>query len=149
MKTNMKENNFDQEYVYMMINDDFDNKFKFGFSKNPYERKRQLSKTNLARPMELFYVWEVSNMIKAEAIIHHNYASVRDTRNREFFYIDKDLYDNYGNFQTSPDVKRVCLEAHVEEITDILEASPIEIYSKLWGHEYIRQYLMNKRRRNA
>lgn len=74
-------------YIYIFLNETNPNEIKIGLSIDPIRRVKQLHTSGTALPMRFKYVWEVSNMKKAEEAAHEIMRGHRVNPRREIFHL--------------------------------------------------------------
>lgn len=104
------------EFVYVFRDQLNLNLIKVGFSNNPIRRRSELHTTATARPHEIYYVWQVDNMKKAETAVHGFLEEHRVNPKREYFELflfqEPDI-----NFRCV-DTMNVCLDKLIELIEE-------------------------------
>lgn len=77
------------EIIYILINEAMPNLIKVGYTKNSLEeRLKQLDRTNLPLPFEVYYACEVENASEDEKWLHSIFSDKRVRAGREFFKMD-------------------------------------------------------------
>ncbi len=77
------------EIIYILTNEAMPNFIKIGYTKNSLEeRLKQLDRTNLPLPFEVYYACEVENAREDEKWLHSIFSDKRVRDGREFFKMD-------------------------------------------------------------
>lgn len=79
-----------QGYVYAFSNPSMPGKVKMGFSDDPRARRKQLYTTGVPDPFDVCCVVKVSDMRKAENLVHLIHYKSRHNEQREFFDLRTD-----------------------------------------------------------
>lgn len=80
------------QIVYILTNEAMPGYIKIGFTTNTVEeRLRQLDRTGMPLPFEVYYSAEVNDARKEEEWLHSIFADRRVRDNREFFKINPEL----------------------------------------------------------
>lgn len=80
------------QIIYILTNESMPGFIKIGFTTNPVEERiRQLDKTGVPLPFEVYYHAEVSDARKEEGWLHSIFADRRVRDNREFFKMNPEL----------------------------------------------------------
>ena len=79
-----------QGYVYAFSNPSMPGKVKMGFSDDPRARRKQLYTTGVPDPFDICCVVKVSDMRKAENLVHLIHYKSRHNEQREFFDLRTD-----------------------------------------------------------
>lgn len=80
------------QIVYILTNEAMPGFIKIGFTTNPIEeRLRQLDRTGVPLPFEVYYAAEVQDARKEEEWLHSIFADRRVRDNREFFKMNPEL----------------------------------------------------------
>ena len=79
-----------QGYVYAFSNPSMPGKVKMGFSDDPRARRKQLYTTGVPDPFDVCCVVKVSDMRKAENLVHLIHYKSRTNEQREFFDLRTD-----------------------------------------------------------
>lgn len=79
-----------QGYVYAFTNPSMPGKVKMGFSDDPRARRKQLYTTGVPDPFDVCCVVKVSDMRKAENLVHLIHHNSRHNEQREFFDLRTD-----------------------------------------------------------
>lgn len=123
-------------YVYILRDHLNNNLIKVGLTKNPINRRRQLYNTSTALPMDLYYLWRVDDMRKAERIAHIRLDSHRVNSRREFFEIAP--LPNFNDFErTNYDMSCIYLDALIQLIEDDFDYCEV-IYQRITSIDQIQ-----------
>ncbi len=78
-----------KEIIYILTNESMPGYIKIGFTNNSLEeRLKQLDRTGVPLPFEIYYACEVENSREDERWLHSIFSDKRVRENREFFKID-------------------------------------------------------------
>jgi hypothetical protein len=104
-------------YLYVFRDMLNSNIIKVGFSKNPFNRIKQLYNTSTAIPLGIRQIWWVGNMRRAERIAHYRLEYHRINPRREFFEIAP--RQDFNEFERMDyDITSTCLDVLIELIED-------------------------------
>ena len=102
-------------FLYVFRDTLNNNLIKVGFSKNPFNRIKQLYNTSTATPLGITQIWWVGNMRQAEQIAHCRLEDHRINPRREFFEIaPRRDFDEFERMDY--DVTSTCLDVLIELI---------------------------------
>lgn len=123
-------------YVYILRDHLNNNLIKVGLTKNPINRRKQLYNTSTALPMDLYYLWRVDDMRKAERIAHIRLNRHRVNSRREFFEISP--LPHFNDFErTNYDMSCIYLDALIELIEDDFDYWEV-IYQRITSIDQIQ-----------
>lgn len=116
-------------YVYVFRDvGEHSNEIKVGYSIHPKDRVRQLHSSGTIWPMQVYWLWEVSNMRLAEKAAHAALEAHRINPRREFFEIAPSPHFNLEERHNSETTDAILWEL----IGDITEAMSILGIEPTW-----------------
>ena len=122
----------EKQYIYITQNKRENDKCKIGITDNYIRRLKEYNtnKTGLSaeNEFEYLYVCEVRDMKKVENDIKKEFLRLREAQNREIYFYNKPLFDDYVNFIKNHKlfIKAICVKKEVkkEKIKIIKKTTP-------------------------